>query len=130
MKIYLKQRYRGALTNEQWLAYGEHDASELPDGLAQYLVDNGHATVIEAESKPIARSRADKTITPDEVANVEPDMEYHNELMKQSGRPRALTQAERNELFDEYEELSGSKPPHNIGDATLQARVEELRDEG
>ena len=31
---------------------GEHDAKDLPDGIAEYLVKHGHAIVIE-EQEPI-----------------------------------------------------------------------------
>lgn len=47
MIIKLLHRYQSAATNEEPLQSGDH---ELDDSLAQYLVDNGHAIVIESEA--------------------------------------------------------------------------------
>lgn len=45
MKIEINKFYQN--TKGQQVQAGEHDASDLPTGLAQYLVDNGHASVVE-----------------------------------------------------------------------------------
>lgn len=49
MKIRLLHRYKGSIIDEDVLQEGEHT---LDDSIAQYLIDNGHAVVIE-EQKPI-----------------------------------------------------------------------------
>jgi len=50
MKIQLIRRYRGVLTDEQWLEEGAHD---LPDDLAEYLVGNGHAVHVDDPLPPV-----------------------------------------------------------------------------
>ena len=109
MRIKLDKFYQNV--KGQRVQAGEYDASELPNGLAQYLVETEHATVIEADSKPIARQRADKTLTPDDVEALNPEVSVFDELKA------------------EYEALAGEAPPWNIKLETLRARVEELRDE-
>lgn len=54
MKINLLNDYRGVLTSEQFLTAGEHD---LPDGMAQALIDEGRAEAIE-EKKPAAKKKS------------------------------------------------------------------------
>lgn len=57
MRINLRTVYRGKLTNEQPINPGTYDA-DAPElmGLAQYLVNNGHAVVVmDPASKPVPK---------------------------------------------------------------------------
>jgi len=54
MKINLLHRYQSAATNEEALQAGEHD---LDDTIAQYLIDNGHAVIVEAPQDEIIVSK-------------------------------------------------------------------------
>jgi hypothetical protein len=49
MKINLLQDYRGVLTAEVYYLAGEHD---LPEGVAQALIDDGRAELVEEPEKP------------------------------------------------------------------------------
>ena len=56
MQIYVLRGYRGKASNNQWLAIGAYNASDLPDGLADYLVQNGHAARLPDAPTPEEQS--------------------------------------------------------------------------
>lgn len=74
---------------------GDYEASDLPSGIAQYLVSNGHAVVIESASEPVNEGQADS----------EP--------------------SERDQLEAEYERLYDRKPSSNMKTETLVRRIAE-----
>lgn len=56
MRIFILFGYRGAPTNERYLEVGEHD---VPDELAAYLVENGHARFVEEPAEPAIEDEPD-----------------------------------------------------------------------
>lgn len=84
---------------------GEYEETDLPLGVARYLVENGHAVAVDAPvSEPEPEPVEDAVVT---VSNED---------------------TERESLIAEYEALTGESPAWNIGIDTLKARLEELRD--
>lgn len=104
MRIKIDKFYQN--TKGQQVEAGEYNASDLPNGLAQYLVDNDHAIVIKSEA--VEANAADSVI---EVAD-------------------SNDESERASLSAEYEALAGRKPSSNIKLETLRARVNEMQSEG
>jgi len=47
MKINLFHDYRGTLSGETVIKQGEYTHEDLPRGLANYLVENGHAVELD-----------------------------------------------------------------------------------
>lgn len=68
MRIYVNHDYRGARTGLQIIPKGEYDADD-PQlyGLAQYLVENGHARVTEDDPPQTETSAGDAETTVTEV---------------------------------------------------------------
>lgn len=67
-KIYLRYNYRGWKSNERVIPAGEYDVhNPLVAQIAAYLVDNGHAIVLEAQAQeavePEARKQAEVEFT-------------------------------------------------------------------
>lgn len=58
MKIELTRRYRGMLTDEEPIEPGTYHDTDLPTGLAQYLVDNGHAGLLSESTETIPQETA------------------------------------------------------------------------
>lgn len=52
MKIKILNGYRGRVTGEQYLSAGEYDTSDNPliRKCANYLIENGHAVIIEGDA--------------------------------------------------------------------------------
>ena len=59
MKIKVHSFYQDIKGNK--VKAGEYDSADLKNGIAQYLVDNGHAVVIEEPKPKPKRTRRKKT---------------------------------------------------------------------
>lgn len=112
MRIKLEKPYQNV--KGQQVKAGEHDASDLPNGLAQYLLDTEQATLVEG-SVPVKRTRADKTLTPADVGVI-------------ANTANEDDTSEFDRLSAEYEALYGQPPAWNIKLDTLRARVNEAQE--
>lgn len=108
MRIYVDRFYQN--TKGDKVQAGEHNASDLPSGLAQYLVDNGHAVVIEAKEE------IKRAVTLSENDGNSVNITSDDELVSEHDR-----------LSAEYEALTGKAPAWNIGIDTLRQRIADLR---
>lgn len=61
MKIKLHKPFRGSITQERFYVAGEYEAGvDMTPAHAQALVDDGRATVIEADKPPVKKKRTRK----------------------------------------------------------------------
>ncbi len=73
MKIQLLHNYGGRRTNEQRIPPGVYDASdERLFGLAQYLVENDHAVIVESDESPVSEDELIPVNPPAEPAPAKP----------------------------------------------------------
>lgn len=133
MKIKMLKNFGGVLTNEKRIVEGVYD-SEDPRlfGIAQYLVDNGHAIFVGGEVEFTIKEH---------VVSDPHDVTFHNKIMTKKGRP-TITPVEKQSNDDDlmpryretYLELTGDVSDKRWGIKRIQEEIlkakEQKRDAG
>lgn len=123
MRIEVLKNFGGVLTNEKRILPGVYDSSDPRlFGVADYLVEHGHARVVE-DSIPVT-----------DFSYIPPidDSEFHNDVMLKKGRPtidEVIPEPDiyRDALLVEYEALTGKSPSASIKTTTLEKRISDLK---